>query len=158
MSESKPCEIHSEAYKLVRSVLSQNGWKCEDTFDKDSGTTCILDLTIGQYKIYGCAKGTTSCMSDKLKKESYFPLKISTKTINYALNKAQSFVVFYVFTKEKKIYYLPIQEYFLENQKYNKKSSQDTIILHIPCDNVVSRDDLKLRELAEKIYKLKKHL
>jgi hypothetical protein len=69
------------------------------------------------------------------------------------LSLQQPFVVFYVFTKEKKIYYLPIQEYFSENPECYKKLNQNTMVLHIPYDNVVSQDDLKLQELAKKIYK-----
>ena len=65
------------------------------------------------------------------------------KTINYALRSKDAFILFLCDLTNEKVYYLPIQDYFINNPENYEKLEKDTekMNIRIPVANVLLRDD-----------------
>lgn len=84
-----------------------------------------------------------------------FLIPLKKKTTNYALRSRDAFVLFLCDLLNEKVYYLPIQEYFIDNPEEYKRLEKDTknMNLHIPVKNVVTRaEDAAIVLLANKAY------
>ena len=109
--------------------------------------------------IQGQVKGTKTPESYLLKDGKHFSYKLEKKYINYALRSSNASVLFLCDLKNDIVYFLPIQDYFIENpDKYVNLANAETesMMLHIPIGNIVSRiDDSKLCKLANATYLFK---
>lgn len=77
-----------------------------------------------------------------------------SSTINYALSRASSFVLLLVNISDETVYYLPIQEFFIANPSCFDKATgaQEDMTLRISVDNVVTKDDANLQQIAKSRY------
>ena len=89
-----------------------------------------------------------------MQSKNYFSFPLDVKTITYGLSSSNAFILFYVDVMYEKVYYLPIQDYFIENPALFDKLEHNasTINVHISCDNLVSENDLELKKLAKSVY------
>lgn len=82
---------------------------------------------------------------------------VKRSTMQYWLNMSNPVVLFVVDSREKPetIYYLPIQDYFIQHPEYVKELEQKdegTYVLRIPIANKLESECKLLRELAKKSY------
>lgn len=144
----------SEARGIVHYKISKEHWEYHEYTGTDHGIDCIIELIENDKyinkKIEGQIKGTSS--PNKLIKEDCFSFSMETKTINYGLSSTVAFVLFYVDIVKEEVYYLPIQDYFIANPSLYDKLGQQTIALHIPCDNILNKDDFELQQTAKSVY------
>ena len=157
----------SRACAIVHYFIDSDHWLYREDTEIDVGRDCVLELSENNrwlnHKIECQIKGTKKPV--KLKREDAFSFPLETKTIMYALNSANAFVLFYVDVTNEVVYYLPIQDYFIADKKRFDKldGNQDTINVHIPIDNMLSEKDSELQDIARSTYvdgpskKLKKH-
>lgn len=107
-------------------------------------------------KIEGQIKGTT--VPQEITGGLYYSLPMETKTLNYGLHASNAFVLFLVILKggkgKERVYYLPIQEYFIEHPEQHEKlkSGQKKLSVHIPKKNLVTSEDEELQRLAKTTY------
>lgn len=108
--------IGSEARKLVHYKFSSERWEFHELTGKDNGLDCTLELVENEQftnkKIEGQIKGTQN--PHKLKNENAFSFPIDVKTVNYGLESSNAYVLFYVSVEDEIVYYLPIQDYFMQ--------------------------------------------
>ena len=148
--------ISREARQLVHNSFSAERWDYHEETGADNGRDCIIELIederFGNKKIECQIKGTLS--PKQLKKEGCFTFPLDVKTINYGLSSPIAFVLLYVTVDDKKVYYLPIQDYFIANPKLFDRLSENktTLNVHIPCDNIVREDDYELQQIAKSVY------
>lgn len=148
--------IGADARKLVHYIFPSANWEYRESTGNDCGTDCILELIEKEQwtnkKIEGQIKGTLK--PNKLKAYRCFSIPLDVKTINYGLSCANAFVLFYVDVQSKEVYYLPIQEHFIENPNLFERleCNISTMNLHIPCDNLVKNHDFDLQNIAKTIY------
>ena len=149
-------KIGTRAKILLQYKLDVDHWEYREETGNDVGRDCVLELTENDewtnHKIEGQIKGTTCPNLLASGREFSFPL--ATKTITYALNANNAFVLFYVEVTNENVYYLPIQDYFIANKGLFDKLNvdQDTINVRIPKDNLLSSDDFELQEIARSVY------
>lgn len=148
--------IGSEARKLVHYIFPSQQWEYRECTGNDNGVDCIIELIEHEKwtnrKIEGQIKGTITPY--KLKSKNCFSFSLDVKTINYGLNSANAFLLFYVDVVSEEIYYLPIQDYFISNKDlFNKlENNNSTMNVHIPCDNLVRNNNFELQEIAKSTY------
>ena len=148
--------IGSEARKLVHYIFSSQRWEYRECTGNDTGLDCIIELIENERwtnkKLEGQIKGTLN--PKKLQSENCFSFALDIKTINYGLSSSIAFVLFYVDIESEKVYYLPIQDYFIANPiLFNQlKKNESTMNLHIPLDNLVCNEDFELQQIAKSTY------
>lgn len=149
-------KIGTRARQLVLSAFDVNHWDFYEITGTDHGTDCEFELIENdEYRNHGLRgqiKGTKALV--KLMSEEAVSKNVELKLINYALGSAIAFVVFLAGVEFGDVYYLPIQDYFISHPKLYKKSvnGQGSMNIHIPLDNVVSKDDTDLQEIAKSRY------
>lgn len=149
-------KIGSRAVAIVHYAIDCDHWEFRQETGNDVGRDCTVELSEDNkwlnHKIEGQIKGT-----EKLKYNSsgeYIRFSMETKSINYALSSSIPFVLFYVDIISETVYFLPIQDYFIDNNDLFAKleGNQKTLTLHIPIDNELSRCDLELVTIAKCTY------
>lgn len=148
-------QIASEARKQVHNAFSTEHWEYREETGNDMGRDCIIELVENEQwsnrKIEGQIKGTKEPVFLSDVQSISFPLEV--KTINYGLGSSVPFALLYVDVANQVVYYLPIQDYFIENPNlFDKLDSRKTCCVHIPVDNVVCDQDESLRLLAKSTY------
>lgn len=149
-------KIGSRACAIVHYQLNADHWEYRQETGNDVGRDCVIELTENDewtnQKIEGQIKGTKKPNLLAGKKVFSFPLEV--KTINYALNTSNAFVLFYVDNVNEAVYYLPIQDYFIAHKELFEKlkTVQKTLNVHIPIDNLLCADDFDLQEIAKSVY------
>lgn len=146
----------SRAKGIVHYKFNADHWEYRDYTGVDVGIDCCLELTendewtgnIIECQVKGRSKPKFNASKD------FISLELKRSTLNYALSRASSYVVLLVDLSDEKIYYLPIQEYFIANPQLFSKltSDQNDITIRIPVDNVVSEKDEDLQEIAKSRY------
>ena len=137
-------------------ILSSQRWEYRECTGNDTGLDCIIELVENEQwtnkKLEGQIKGTTN--PQKLKSENCFSFSLDIKTINYGLSSSIAFVLFYVDVESEKVYYLPIQDYFIANPVLfdQLEKNKSTMSLHIPLDNLVCDEDFELQQIAKSTY------
>lgn len=146
----------SRAKAIVHYTFDANHWEYRDSTGVDVGVDCSFELTEEDEwtgNIIECqVKGRTKPNFNTSRE--FISLSMKVSTITYALSKANSFVVLLVDLNHETVYYLPLQEYFIANpSNFDKlEGKQEEITLRIPTDNIVSDDDLNLKEIAKSRY------
>lgn len=149
-------KIGSRAVAIVHYKINSEHWEFRQETGSDIGRDCTIELSEDNkwynHKIEGQIKGTLA--PKRLKMSDCFSVQIELKTIRYALGSPISFVLFYVDNNSENVYYLSIQEYFIENKElFNKLfSEQEYLNVRIPIANVLTDEDTKLIEYAKCQY------
>lgn len=158
----KDCEARircSKAEGIVHYQITQKEhWEYHQCTGTDHGIDCIIELVendnFTNKKVEGQIKGAKS--PKKLKKDDCFSFSLEIKTINYGLSSSTAFVLFYVDTTNEIVYYLPIQDYFIAHPSLfdilENNLDQQSISLHIPCDNILAKNDYDLQQIAKSVY------
>ncbi len=148
--------IGAEARKLVHSAFSTERWEYHEETGQDVGRDCTIELVENDEwtnkKIEGQIKGTT--IAKTVNNGRAYSFSIELKTIKYALGSSSAFVLFFVPIETGKVYYLPIQDYFIADPALFEKleGNQKTLNVHIPIENIVSEDDYDLQQIAKSVY------
>lgn len=148
--------IGAEARKLVHYIFPSEHWEYREQTGNDNGVDCTIELIEQEEwtnrKLEGQIKGTRN--PNKMKSKRCFSLPLDVKTITYGLGSAIAFVLFYVDVESEEVYYLPIQDYFIANPALfdQLENNESKMSLHIPCDNLVSKNDFELQQIAKSTY------
>ena len=147
--------IGTRARSLVVYKLNSEKWEWHEQTGTDHGTDIGIELVENEEfvnkKIEGQIKGT-KCLKKLLNGDITFNMEI--KTVKYALNSIHTFVLFLADVSNETVYYLPLQDYFIDNpdkldiiEKNNK-----TVTVHIGCKNILNDKADELCMLAKNIY------
>ena len=148
--------VGSRAKAIVHYTFDADHWEYRDYTGVDVGVDCCIELTENDEwsgNIIDCqVKGRTKPNYNATKE--YISLELMVSTVNYALSRANSFIVLLVNISDETIYYLPIQEYFIANPVNFAKlnGNQESITVRIPTDNIVTHNDTNLQEIAKSRY------
>ena len=145
---------------LVHSAFDYNHWEFRQETGADVGRDCTFEYidenkTWNNDIIRGQVKGTEKPDSYKLVRKECFSYPLDRKTINYALRSKDAFLLFLCDLVNRKVYYLPIQDFFIKNEtKYETlyEKNDGRMNLHIPTLNEVTSDDSSLIQLAKSTY------
>ena len=149
-------QIASRARAIVHYKFNAERWEYREQTGMDYGLDCRLELLRDDYFnsdfIEVQIKGVTSPQFLKSGKELRFQME--KKTIVYALNSANAFVLLLVDVPNETIYYLPLQDYFISDPtRFDALNSKyETMAIHIPVDNIVSDQDDDLQAIAQSRY------
>ena len=130
-------------------------WEWHEQTGTDHGTDIVLELSDGECFsgkiIEGQLKGRTQI---EYLKNGNIKFDLEVKTINYALNKAYPYVLFLVDVTEETVYYLAIQDYFIDNPERFKaaENNKSTVTLHISPDNTLTENPNELVAIANRVY------
>lgn len=144
---------------LIHYTLNPDHWEFRLETGADKGRDCAFEYIDENSEwhngIIRCqVKGTKTPETYKISSGD-FSYPIEKKTINYALRSRDAFILFLCDLVNEKVYYLPIQDYFIKNPEEYKRLEKDTknMNLHIPVKNVVTRtEDAAIVLLANKAY------
>jgi hypothetical protein len=151
-------KICSKARAIFPNRLNLDNWEFHEMTGTDHGTDMIIEYIenneFKSYKIECQIKGTANIEKYKTKENISYPLDV--KTINYALNCKNAFILVLVDIINEEVYYITIQDYFIANRRHfeslNKNTS--TINIHIfENDKLTKENDNDLREVAKCTYK-----
>lgn len=147
--------IGSTARQLVHASINTVNWEFHEITGTDHGIDCVLELIDDEQwtncKIEGQIKGTRNPVRIAC---GDFSFDMSVKTINYGLSSNNAFVLFYVDVDNDKVYYLSLQDYFIENKNLfdRLEKNKTTLTLHIPKENIVNKNTIELIQLAKTTY------
>lgn len=153
--DSEQRKTGSRACAIVHYQIDSEHWFYREEPEAESGRNCTLELSEGNkwrnYKIEGQIKGTKR---PKVLSGGDFTYALDIRTIEYALNSKHAFVLFYVDVVHEDVYFLPVQDYFIDNAQLLTKLSgeQETVSVHIPKKNLLKDNDYVLQELARSTY------
>lgn len=149
-------QIGSKARQLVHMRFNAARWEFHEITGTDHGTDCLLELIedneFSNHEIKGQIKGSRKL--HYIENSSYISYPLDIRTINYGLNSPEPFLLFCVDVDEEIVYYLPLQEYFIENPTLFDRlhNNSTTLTVHVPTDNVVDDNDFELQEIAKESY------
>ncbi len=147
--------VATRARSIVPYKLNSEKWEWHEQTGTDHGTDMIIELVedteFPNRKIEAQIKGRTGINTLK-NGDMYFDLDV--KTVNYALNSSNAFVLFLVDIISETVYYLPIQDYFIVNpdKLTAADKNQSTIRLHISRGRILCSDSEELCDLAKATY------
>ena len=146
---------------LVHYSFNYEHWEFRQETGLDRGKDCSLEYIDENNEwnnsiICAQVKATKSSDTYELKSKDVFSYPLETKTLNYALRSNNAFLLLFCDLTEEIVYYLPLQDYFIENESEHEKlisNNNKTLNIHIPKTNIVRRDsDEELIELANSSY------
>lgn len=147
---------------LLHYALNYNHWEFRQETGADKGRDCSIEYIEGDEWHNSClrgqVKGTKTPNSYLLKDGKHFSYQLDKKTINYALRSKDAFVLFFCDLVHERVYYLPIQDYFINSPEHYDKLEKDTetMNLRIPVHNIISKnDDVELIMLSRASYVFK---
>ena len=135
--------------------IDSNKWEWHEQTGTDHGTDIVLELSDGECfsgkKIEGQLKGRTQI---EFLKSGKIKFDLEVKTTNYALNNSNPFVLFLIDVTEEKVYYLAIQDYFIENpERFGAaKNNAYSVTLHIDPENTLDGKPDELISIANRVY------
>ena len=141
-----------KSFKIFVSHLDSNCWDLLGSDRNDHGVDYSYEyIEDGEYKGYRILcqlKGRTSPEIKENKIVFDFPVK----TANFAVGCSQPFILILVDLSTSEAYFLPIQDYFIENPKKLKtlEKNSDTIRVFIPLENTLVNP--KLIQVAKSQY------
>lgn len=156
--DSDPLRTDRKACAIVHYQLNSDDWEFRLLTGQDVGCDCEIELAkdnkwtgkIIKFQI----KGTTVFEKRLLKSGAAISFPLEIKTINYALNCPNPFLLVVVDVKKENAYYIELHDYISDNEKLRKKleSEQQELSLHIPLDNLFANDNQSLKQLAWQAY------
>jgi len=148
--------IGTAARTLFPSKLDPYYWEPHELTGTDHGTDMIIEyIENNEYhnkKIECQIKGTTDINMHQIK--NGFSYSLDIKTINYALDSSNGFLLIIIDINTEEIYCLPIQDYFIANpENFCKlKNNTTTINLKFNQENLLNEYENELKEIAKSIY------
>jgi len=149
-------KIGARARQLVHCSFDVDHWEYHEYTGTDHGVDCIVELVENEEwhnkKIEGQIKGTRKPIY--LQKENVISFPIDVKTVNYGLGSNAAFVLFIADVDNEKVYYLPLQDYFIANpSEFDKlEKNKEKVNVHIPTCNLVDDNDFELQQIAKSVY------
>lgn len=136
-------------YRLNADVWAPNGSDNTD-HGMDYGFEYIENGNYKGYRILSQIKSTEHII--KSKKSVSFDLKVITAA--YAISSAQPFVLFVVDLIADVIYYICLQDFFIDNPASLKAvgNNKSKVRIKIPLDYIVTRETIGLQEVAKSQY------
>lgn len=157
----KDCEarkIGSKARAIFPYQLNLDCWEFHEQTGSDHGTDMIIEYIenndFKNNKIECQIKGTT--ILEKYRKKGYISFPIDIKTLNYALNCKNAFMIVLIDVINEKIYYKPIQDYFIANECcFDKlKKNKDKVSIHFDEEDLLNeKNEFDLQNIAKSLYK-----
>lgn len=153
--DSNPRRIAADARKIVINNINSENWEWHEQTGTDHGTDMVLELVEnGEYsgkKIEVQIKGTENI---ETLKSGEIAFNLDVKTINYALGSHNTFLLFLVDVINKIVYYLPIQDYFIDNHDkfFAAENNKVSVSVHINKSLVFSENANEICELAKNVY------
>lgn len=154
--DSTARQIGSKARQLVHMRFNAARWEFHEITGTDHGTDCLLELIddneFSNHEIKGQIKGSRNF--NYISNRNFISYSLDIKTINYGLNSPEPFLLFCVDVDDEIVYYLPLQEYFIQHPVLFErlKNNTSTLAIHVPTDNTVGEDDFELQEIAKESY------
>lgn len=149
-----------KSFQILFSKFNTNFWEFNGRDLNDHGMDYEFEfIEDGEYRGYRILSQVKSSESDEIIK--YYEDKLSysklpVKTATYAISCTSPFVLFVIDLRTKIAYYLPLQDYFIQNQDaFNKLSiNKSTITVYIPLSNIIDPNvsDAALRQIAKSSY------
>ncbi len=154
----KDCEerrIGTKAKIIAFNSFNVDHWDPKELTGNDVGIDCIVELSENDEwhnkKLECQIKGTKK--PNILKNGVELSYALEVKTINYALSSHVPFIFILVDVNKKISYYLPLQQYFIDNPKLIAKlTNKSTVNVHIDIDKQINEYDFDLQKLAHKAY------
>ncbi len=135
--------------------INAETWEWHEQTGTDHGTDIILELSdknnfVGK-KIEGQIKGRTKL---KYLKNGKIKFDLEVKAANYAVGNPNAFVLFLVDVSKEKVYYLPLQDYFMENPKKFEavKNNKTVVTVHIDKESNIDTSAEELISLTRYVY------
>lgn len=148
--------ISTRARSIAVNKVNSDHWEWGEKTGTDHGTDLELEYSEnGKFtgkKIIAQIKGTKKI---SILQNGQISFAFEVKTINYALNTPDPFVLLLVDVINDVMYYLPIQEYFLNNPALidSFHENKSTFTVHIDPNQVLNYDnDEDLCKLTNYIY------
>nr|WP_027871160.1 DUF4365 domain-containing protein [[Eubacterium] cellulosolvens] len=138
--------------------IDSEHWEWHEQTGTDHGTDIILELSDGNNflgrQIFGQIKGRTSIKYVDNNDQQMISFPLDVRTINYALNNPAPFVLFLVDVREETVYYLTIQDYFIEHPEYFEKLriNRRNLTLYIDPNNSLTANPEELIAIASIVY------
>lgn len=133
-------------------------WQYREVTGADVGCDCEFELSEDNYwrghKIECQVKGTRHLDDYLLKDRRTISFPLAIKTICYGLGKAHAFILLVVDVDNEIVYYLNLQDYFINGPSLFEKLDigNKTMSIRIPTANRLEANDDELREFARKVY------
>jgi hypothetical protein len=153
--DSNSREVCTRARGLVVYKLNSHYWEWHEQTGSDHGTDMVFELVEnGEFtnrKIIGQIKGRTEIT---YLKDGMISFDFDVKTVNYAINSSNSFLLFLADVVNEIVYYLPIQEYFMQYPEKLKaaRENKETVSVHINSSSILNYDSEELLALAKVTY------
>lgn len=148
----------TRACQILFYKLDADHWEYKQETGNDVGRDCILELSENDlwknHKVEGQIKGKKH--PQEIFDGTYVSFPVEIKTLNYALQAPNAFVLFVVDTTQEVVYFQAIQEYFINHPEeiFKLSSDQKTVNIRIPKDSTLPQKDDELQQLANKTYKM----
>lgn len=142
-----------ESFQIFFSLIDVKTWEYIGSDHNDHGVDYSFEyIEEKQYKGYRILAQLKSSNQDLKINNNKICFDFPVKTANYAVTCAQPFIFFFVDLKNRMVYYLPIQDYFIANPSKMEKLEKNTesIRLFIPLENTIDNENLK--EVAKAQY------
>ena len=154
--DSEQRKTGSRARAIVHYQIDADHWVYTEAPDEEVGRDCILELSENyrwtDHRIECQIKGSRN--PNALKKGETLSYALETRTIEYALGRRNAFVLFYVDIVREDVYFVCIQDAFIENKDLFDKldGSQETVNVRIPRGNLLRSNDAALQDIARSLY------
>lgn len=154
--DGEPRGVGSRAKAIVHYRFNADHWEYREHTGVDVGVDCSFELTENEQwtgnQLFCQIKGRSNPSYNSTDDSVSVVLKVST--VNYALSQANPYVLLLVDVNDESVFYLPIQEYFIDNPTLYKKlgGNQYDISLRIPRSQKVGPDDSNLQRIARYRY------
>lgn len=138
--------------------LNSFDWEFRLLTGQDVGCDCEIELSENNKwtgkTIRIQIKGTTVFEKWLLKSGIAISFPLEIKTINYALNCSNPFLLVVVDVKRENAYYIELHDYISDNESLRKKleSEQQKLNLHIPLENLFYDGNHNLKQLTSFTY------
>ncbi len=135
--------------------IDPNKWEWHEQTGTDHGTDIVLELSEGECflgkKIEGQLKGRSKI---EFLKDGRIKFDLDVKTVNYALNNANPFVLFLVDVTNETVYYLTVQDFFIEHPERFEaaKNNESSVTMHIDPSNTLTDNPDELLDIAKRVY------
>jgi len=157
MKYPKDCEarkIGTKARNIVFFSFDADHWDVKEQTGLDVGVDCVAELSENDEwcnrRIECQIKGTKKI---NYLKNGMIGFDLEIHTINYALSSSIPFILLLVDVVNNIVYYLSIQNYFIDNPDLqNRLSNTSTVRLHLNPANVLNHNDYELQRLTHSRY------
>lgn len=129
--------------RLAHYAFNFECWEFRLGTGKDVGEDCVYEY-IDEHawhngRIRAQVKGIRNPKTYLVAKGTEFSYQIKKHTIEYALRSKEAFVLLLCDLMNEKVYYLPLQDYFINNPEEYKRlrSDTDSMKLRVPVSNIV---------------------